>query len=245
MSRLIVIEPKQIGNQEVNAVDARELHGNLGVKKKFADWIKYNIEKLTLIEGTDYITLPKIGTGGQFDSIEYLLTLDAGKHIAMMAGTEKAHEVRTYFIEFEKAHKNQPVQVVHDPKTQALIQALVKIDSIEHEQARQLTMIESVNGRLDDLSPAMTSQTLFTIYGRIAQVAKVHREVMELNRRRITAAVAKQDITAELLCKFDIHDLAYAKDTKALFKYLDYREKQLLAEREELWPSEGLFKKAA
>jgi phage anti-repressor protein len=114
MNELIVIQPKQIGNEEINSVDARDLHSRLGVQKKFADWIKYNLTKLNLMEGTDFITVPKIGTGGKFDSLEYILTLDAGKHIAMMTHTSTAHEIRTYFIEFEKQSK-KALSIPTDP----------------------------------------------------------------------------------------------------------------------------------
>jgi phage anti-repressor protein len=103
---LIVIETKQIGNEEINSVDARDLHSRLGVKKDFSNWIKYNIEKLNLIEGTDFSTVAKKGEGGKFAATEYILTLDVSKHIAMMTNTATAHEVRTYFIEFEKKAKS-------------------------------------------------------------------------------------------------------------------------------------------
>lgn len=186
--------------------------------------------------------------GTQTREIANLNERQATLIMSYMKNTAIIRKFKTQLVKsfYELAEQvNTTLPVIHDPKTQALIQALVQLDAHEHEIKNHTLQIADINGKLDDMAPAMTSQTLFTIYGRIGQVAKVYREVMELNRRKITAAVAKQDITAELLCKFDIHDLAYAKDTKSLFRYLDNREKQLVAEREELWPAEGLFKKAA
>jgi phage anti-repressor protein len=37
-------------------------------------------------------------------SMEYFLTIDAAKEIAMMSETQKAKEIRQYFIEIEKAY---------------------------------------------------------------------------------------------------------------------------------------------
>ena len=41
----IIIKQTTIGNEQVNAVNARDLHAELGVQSKFADWIKSRIEK--------------------------------------------------------------------------------------------------------------------------------------------------------------------------------------------------------
>lgn len=104
---LIVIQPKRIGNEEINSVDARDLHSRLGVKKDFSNWIKGNIKKLNLVENVDFCKVAQKGelsATGQV-SIEYFLSLDVGKHISMMTNTATAHSVRTYFIEFEKKVK--------------------------------------------------------------------------------------------------------------------------------------------
>jgi len=117
MNELIVIQPKQIGNEKINSVDARDLHSRLGVKKDFTSWIKGNINKLNLVEDVDYLLTQKgeqLPSGTKYIS-EYILTLDAGKHIAMMTNTETAHDIRRYFIEFEKAHKVIVPQLPTDP----------------------------------------------------------------------------------------------------------------------------------
>ena len=54
--KMIVIEQKRIGNEEINSVDARDLHSRLGLKKDFSDWIKGNIKKLNLAENIDFIS---------------------------------------------------------------------------------------------------------------------------------------------------------------------------------------------
>lgn len=62
-------------------IDARTLHNELGVKKKFADWIKTRIDKYEFIENDDYkLDFPKRGNqtshGGDRKSLYYSLTLD-------------------------------------------------------------------------------------------------------------------------------------------------------------------------
>ena len=98
-------------------VNARELWFALAVKKKFADWIKYSTKGYT---GYDYedtenhpnnpeqydFFLYEVGaTKGRGKSIEYMLTLDMAKEVAMMSRSAKAHEVRKYFIKVENAFK--------------------------------------------------------------------------------------------------------------------------------------------
>lgn len=139
---LIVIEKRIVGNEEINSVDARDLHSRLGVKKDFSDWIKGNIKKLNLIENVDFSVLPQKGenlSGGR-PSLEYVLTLDAGKHIAMMTNTETAHAVRTYFIEFEKQAK-KALSIPIDP----ILAIADALSMIRREQLNLETKTEVVS----------------------------------------------------------------------------------------------------
>lgn len=107
MQNLPKIEKKVIGAVEVNAVNARDLHGSLGVKKKFADWINHQINTLGLETNVDYVVIPLKGKnpkGGRPEK-EYLITLDAAKHISMASRTAKGKEVRNYFIAIEKKYQ--------------------------------------------------------------------------------------------------------------------------------------------
>ena len=107
MNELIRIENQKIGGGFVQTVNARELHAFLDVKKDFSTWIKKQIERARLIEGRDFIVItgsPKKGNG-EFNpkpSVEYHLTIEAAKHIAMMSGCDKGFEVRDYFLECER-----------------------------------------------------------------------------------------------------------------------------------------------
>lgn len=104
MNQLIAITTQIIGTEETNAVNARDLHTALEVKKDFSNWVKAQIGGLGLEDNIDYIKLTQKGElskTGQWRN-EYILTLDAAKHIAMASRSSKGKEVRRYFIEIEK-----------------------------------------------------------------------------------------------------------------------------------------------
>ncbi len=128
--------------QGASAVSARELHEYLGAKKQFADWIKHRIKKYGLVENQDYTSFHQIvkRENGGTTQIEYALTIDAAKELAMVEGNEKGKEARQYFIDAEKALR----QLVADPNNQAariahLEQKLNRVIESQ-QQARQLLL---------------------------------------------------------------------------------------------------------
>ena len=57
MNELIKIKRRNIGDGEIPTVNARELHGFLGSKRQFSNWIIYQINAFRFIEGVDFIKL--------------------------------------------------------------------------------------------------------------------------------------------------------------------------------------------
>lgn len=116
MDQLITITATDMSGETVQTVNARDLHGFLEVGKDFSNWIKAQIERARLVEGRDYLTYEDVAQlpSGAKHRKEYALTLDAGKHVAMMSNTDKGFEVREYFIECERVAKaaTQPVPAV-------------------------------------------------------------------------------------------------------------------------------------
>jgi len=107
MDELIRVQTQTIGSQEVNAVDARELHYFLESKQAFSDWIKSRLTKYRFIEGKDYLInrrkMDEKCVGNV--SFDYYLTIDTAKEIAMVENNEKGREARQYFIEVEKRYQ--------------------------------------------------------------------------------------------------------------------------------------------
>lgn len=101
--------PLQEHNGE-KAVDARLLHEFLESKQQFSDWIKNRIKKYGFVENQDYVSFHnsmKRETGAT-TTIEYILSLDCAKELAMVEGNAKGKQARQYFIACEKKLKSKP-----------------------------------------------------------------------------------------------------------------------------------------
>ena len=83
-------------------VSARELYKGLGLARtKWTPWVKKNIrDNEFFYENVDWIEVSLQVTGNK--TIDYAISLEFAKHIAMMARTERSHEYRNYFIKCEK-----------------------------------------------------------------------------------------------------------------------------------------------
>ncbi len=93
---------------QIEAVDARDLHRVLRIGKDFSTWIKDQIIRAMLSENDDYrierTVFPQNGENhqGGRPRIDYHLTLDAAKHVAMLAGTDEGRAVRQFLIDRDK-----------------------------------------------------------------------------------------------------------------------------------------------
>lgn len=110
MNELIKIEQKEINNETIQTVSARELHNFLESKQDFSTWIKKRIKDYGFLENQDYILLHKKmeqeeNSHGGNNKIEYHITLDTAKELAMGERNDKGREARKYFIECEKQLK--------------------------------------------------------------------------------------------------------------------------------------------
>ena len=179
MNEIIPINNATIGEEVKQTINARELHAFLEVGKDFSSWIKVQIERARLVENRDFVLLTQMGeqTGrGGHNRQEYHLTIDAGKHIAMMSGTDKGFEVRDYFIECERRSKQaaaDPTALLNDPAamrgllltyTEKVIALETKVTErdklISHiqPQAEALQRLSLANGSLCVTDTAKTLQ---------------------------------------------------------------------------------------
>lgn len=111
---MIKIYKTEDGN---SVVDGRELWNGLGVKQKFADWIRNNLDNIDGIKNQDFYTISvqkEVANGGYKMVNEYILTLDIAKEICMVSGASprankelkaKSKEYRKYLINVEKKYK--------------------------------------------------------------------------------------------------------------------------------------------
>lgn len=108
---IIQITSSEISGEAVQGVNARELHGFLGVDTRFNDWLSRRIEEYEFVENKDFVLVTQNrvikGRGGDRRSVEYFLSLDMAKELAMVEKTEKGKEARRYFIECERKLKEE------------------------------------------------------------------------------------------------------------------------------------------
>lgn len=122
-------------DRQEQLVDARELHQKLESKRDFSNWITDRIEKYDFVENIDFTTILLKSTGGR-PRIEYALTLDTAKEIAMVENNEQGRKIRRYFIEVEKKARN----MFEIPKTlpEALRKAAELAEQLEQQKPKVL-----------------------------------------------------------------------------------------------------------
>ena len=105
-----------LNGDSITAVNARDLWKFLESKQDFSTWIKRRIEKYDFIEGQDYLLhkfVEQLPSGAKH-CIEYLISLDMAKELAMVENNERGRQARQYFIEVEKRfrHAGNLVEVI-------------------------------------------------------------------------------------------------------------------------------------
>lgn len=129
MEEIIKINQSEKGEAQVSA---RELHKELGVKKRFSAWFEQYQEMY--VEETDFTGVPGgtpvIGGNGNVQYLkDYLLTVDMAKNVAMMSKTEKSQKIRDYFIQVEKRYK----ELASDPSYQMALGLKASQQLLEHK----------------------------------------------------------------------------------------------------------------
>jgi phage anti-repressor protein len=97
-----IIKHKFDGKTE-QAVSVRDLYEKLDLHPNhFAKWCKLNIEE-TMENGKEWIFHTQGEKRRGRPTKDYIVTLNAAKHLAMLARTDAGKAIRQYFIEAEKA----------------------------------------------------------------------------------------------------------------------------------------------
>ena len=111
MSDTTHLIPVQRNAEGEATINARDLHEFLEVGKDFSNWIKDRIAKFEFVENQDFVCSPilaskdqPVGRGG-YNRLDYHLTLDMAKEMAMIERTPKGKEARQYFIACEKEYR--------------------------------------------------------------------------------------------------------------------------------------------
>lgn len=103
-------------DESIPTVNARDLHGALGVKTNFRDWVKRTIKALGLVEGVDFIRPDlrpdlSVNTGRGRRAKEYHLTLSAAQRIAVSGNTDTGKAIWDYLKEVEAIAKREAAEL--------------------------------------------------------------------------------------------------------------------------------------
>ncbi|MBQ9183627.1 MAG: antA/AntB antirepressor family protein [Neisseriaceae bacterium] len=122
----------EINHQTCLMCNARELHEFLQVGREFSTWIKDRIKKYGFLENQDFCSFDnfvKRETGGSV-RIDYHITLDMAKELAMVENNAMGRQIRRYFIACEKQAVSQHISrlITVQSQKERLEVALLKSD---------------------------------------------------------------------------------------------------------------------
>ncbi len=144
---LIPLLTAELDAETAPMCNARNLHTTLQVGRDFSNWIKGRIEEYGFVENIDFLVIDspnlanqsrgvfpksgekidfpkpenqKKGRGGDRRSIDYHLTLDMAKELAMIENNEIGRAVRRYFIQAEKTLREKLLAELRDKAAHVL-----------------------------------------------------------------------------------------------------------------------------
>lgn len=242
MNTLINVWETEKGNQ---AVSARELYQFLEVGREFANWIKARIEKYGFVENKDFYKLyfdqqgnmiPIVNSvnidyqrviGGR---IEYVITLNMAKELAMVENNEKGKEARRYFIQCEeqfRAMKEQTLKQLSPEelkwkKWEYLSKTLEKINDEKQIKAITSAFLKEVTG--DEIVPYEKTERKTYTATELSGIIK-SRYGIEIPRNVIGRLANKYDLKRSEYGVFTNYKTKYGIDVSNFHYYEDVIEK--------------------
>jgi len=183
-------------------VNARELHEQMLVGKVFAAWIQERIEKYGFIEREDFFPVSEKTNGRP--KVEYWLTLDTAKEVAMVQNNEAGRAIRKYFIEVEKRFRQQQAK---SPAELIYMLAQQNMES-ERRMVQLEQQVTTVNHRLDNID-------------RIDTIGDLQQRLNKMIRR--FAHQEKMTISSAWRAFTDAFNTAYKTNLK--LRITKYKEK--------------------
>lgn len=190
MQEIVKIFQYKIGDEEINSVNARELHKILKSKQEFANWIQNRLKVTMADENIDYIIM-EMPTNSVFDKVvknsteieeafhnsiknplggrptkEYIITLDLAKEFSMLEKNAKGKEIRQYFIQFERAARRE-------------------FENFCKEIKRLTTEISNLREKIQILEDLVaSSDRLISIYKKQLEAKTIDENIQRLIKRK-------------------------------------------------------------
>lgn len=154
---LVPVFSGQINQNAEMLCDARQLHKFLGVGRDFSNWIKNRIKEYGFVKNQDFIIVQNLSSPKLANSkarkqmmIDYHITLDMAKELAMVEKNAKGREIRRYFIDCEK-----------------------KANSLTAQITETTILLKSIDGNLSEAGRYLAihgKQTKPTLKGRLSEL---------------------------------------------------------------------------
>ena len=205
----------QVGQEVIQTVNARELHGFLKNGKMFSHWVKDRIEKYGFVDGIDYTTttnLPNraISSGGR-RSTEYHISIGMAKELAMVERNEQGKQARLYFIECERRLQEVAPVSALPSYPDALRQLAATLERNEQQAvqiAQQTTLIEHQKPAVEFVDKYVSADGL--------KGFRVVAKLLGANEREFRNFLVDSKIQYRLEGKY-MHYAQYGKDTGGYF----------------------------
>ncbi|MBF0128049.1 MAG: antA/AntB antirepressor family protein [Magnetococcales bacterium] len=173
MNDLMHISQTTINHEQVQTVNARELHAFLEVGRDFSTWVQNRIDEYGFVDGLDFVVAEGLRSPVSGSSkarpqrtIEYHLTLDMAKELAMVERNEKGRQARKYFIDCERRLKSARPLIPFTPNQSMLdcmVIAQIAAESLRASEASKILMFSKVAmlyGLPTGFLPDYTDETL-------------------------------------------------------------------------------------
>ncbi|WP_334472223.1 antA/AntB antirepressor family protein [Arsenophonus sp. PmNCSU2021_1] len=139
-----MIETKNINDELIQTVNARDLHAFLKITTRFNDWINRRIAEYGFEENIDYIIVENLSYSNlssaksrQRMMKDYYISIDMAKELSMVERNEKGKQARQYFIECER-RVLQPQTLLPTTKELALM-------VVRAEEDKEKLLLENKN----------------------------------------------------------------------------------------------------
>ena len=197
-------------------VSARALYEFLVPTERFNFWCK-RMFSYGLIENVDFTTvkfLTVVNNSGTKEIGDYLLTIDAAKHIAMVQRSEKGFQARNYFINIEKLYwksinsKNQNPVTSDTPISllENLNSITAQLDNLKSSVV-QLEKAQQLQNNYDHL--VQKTEELEKQFLQLTQKNELHNKQMELSVELFSKKVdrALKDFVTEVVEIVEVEEM--------------------------------------
>jgi len=193
-------------------VSARELHAFLEAGSNVNTWFKNQVERAMLIENEDFVCVQiseSEGRGGQ-NKMDYAISINSAKEIAMLNGGDKGKQARTYFIECEKQLQKQLPQTYKE--------ALIALIAKEEEKEQLQLQVNNLDTVLDNLLDWVSII-------KVAKHNKVHETAFNWHKLKDASIQLGYEIKKAQSPRFGYQNLYHLDAFKRCYPQFDYELK--------------------